>query len=481
MMNQYPSAQNKPVSLWMEQMGSDLPSRPAIERDMEVDVAIIGAGYTGLWAAYYLKRKAPHLRIALFEARHLGFGASGRNGGWLMGHMLGEFAFLSALPESERLAFHRLVSSIPDEAGDVFAREGIDCGFRKGGMLTCAARYPEQADRLAAELEFYRSRGLTDEDNRFLTPAEIARHVRIHNVEGAIYSPHCATIHPAKLVFGLAETLERMQVEIYENSPVSDWKSGELTARDHRVRAKWVVPCVEGHAAELAPLGRYQLAVQSLQVATEPLAPAIWDEIGMAEGEAVHEMSRVVTYFHRTRDDRLVFGARGSYRFGGKLRQDFTLSPQEIDYRRRLITELFPQLAGVKITHGWGGNLGMTRRFRPFMLADRRSGIASAGGYGGEGVGASNLAGRTLADLILGEDSLLTRAPWAIRDKSLDEALKVWEPEPFRWLGYSAVVNAFTWEDRVLANPKSPAPYRKFAIAVADGVSRAVAPELLIG
>ncbi|MDP3814570.1 FAD-dependent oxidoreductase, partial [Pseudomonas sp.] len=158
-------------------------------------------------------------------------------------------------------------------------------------------------------------------------------------------------------------------------------------------------------------------------------------------------------------DDRLVFGARGGYRFGGRLRTDFNLSEAERGLRRHLFGELFPQLKDVRISHAWGGNLGMARRFRPHMLIDRQSGIALSGGYGGEGVGASNLGGRTLAELILGTSSELTRQPWVLDGQSI-RRLPRWEPEPLRWLGYNAIIHSFAFEDRILANPHSP-PWRR--------------------
>jgi glycine/D-amino acid oxidase-like deaminating enzyme len=247
---------------------------------------------------------------------------------------------------------------------------------------------------------------------------------------------------------------------------VTHWQSGSLRTAKAGVRAAWVVPAVEGYATTLAPLGRYQLPVQSLIVATEPLPASTWDEIGLRHGQAFGESSRQVTYGQRSADNRLVFGARGGYQFAGKLRQDFDLTDSEVELRRYLFGELFPQLKNVRITHSWGGNLGMSRQFRPHMLCDHTTGIALSGGYGGEGVGASNLGGRTLADLILGLDTPLTHQPWVIRERGL-EALKAWEPEPCRWLGYNAIIRSFVHEDQVLANPDTAPWRRKLAISVA--------------
>jgi glycine/D-amino acid oxidase-like deaminating enzyme len=455
------------ISLWMDQLDDPLTPRPALTEDIQADVAIIGAGYTGMWTAYYLKRQAPNLRIVILEAETAGFGASGRNGGWLMGAMLGEDRLLAKLSAHDRHTAHEVLHGIPDEVAQVLQREQIDCDYRKGGSLYCAARYPEQRDTLRAQLDSYHAQGHTEADYRWLSREELDQQLRIHNAYGAIYSPHCATIQPAKLARGLAHCLIGMGVELYEQSRVSHWEKGLIRTDRGSVRADWIVPAVEGYAASLPPLGKYQLPVQSLIVATEPLSNEIWASIGLDRGQAFSEWSRQVTYGQRTADNRLVFGARGGYRFGGKLRTDFNLTTDERELRRYLYCELFPQLKDVRITHAWGGNLGMARRFRPHMLVDRSNGIALSGGYGGEGVGATNLGGRTLADLILGKQTQLTQQPWVLGDKPLS-TLSSWEPEPLRWLGYNAIIQSFVHEDQVLAKPDSATWRRRLAITLAN-------------
>ena len=454
------------ISLWMDQLDEPLLARPALAEDLDVDVAIIGAGYTGLWTAYYLKLQAPGLKIAIIEAQTAGFGASGRNGGWLMGNLLGEDRLLADLSPVQRRASYDLLHNIPDEVEIVLEREGIACDYRKGGVLYCAARYPEQETSLRQYLDSLHKQGLNENDYRWLNPEQLAQQIRIAKPYGGIYAPHVATLHPAKLVRGLARTVERMGVRIYENSPVTHWQAGSLRTAQASVRSRWVVPAVEGYSVTLPPLGRYQLPVQSLIVATEPLSAATWDEIGLSNGQAFSESSRQVTYGQRTADNRLIFGARGGYQFAGKLRHDFNLTRSEIELRRYLFGELFPQLKNVQITHGWGGNLGMSRRFKPHMLCDHASGIALSGGYGGEGVGASNLGGRTLADLILQRDTELVHQPWVIPRRGLD-ALRAWEPEPCRWLGYNAIIRSFVHEDQTLANPATAPWRRKLASGVA--------------
>ncbi len=270
------------LSLWMNQLDDALEARPSLEESLEVDVAIVGAGYTGLWTAYYLKRRAPQLRVAIVEAETAGFGASGRNGGWLMGNLLGEDGLLAGLPPERRRAGYDLLHGIPDEVARVLQEEGIDCDYRKGGVLYCAARYPEQERRLRAYLHDLYAEGLDESDYRWLTPQELDQQLRIPGSYGAIHSPHCATIQPARLARGLARAVERLGVRLFEKSRVLHWQRSLLRTERGELRAEWIVPAVEGYAASLPPLGHYQLPVQSLLVATEPLPSSVWAEIGLS-------------------------------------------------------------------------------------------------------------------------------------------------------------------------------------------------------
>jgi len=461
----------KHISLWMDELDHKVIARPCLDQDRDVDVAIIGAGFTGLWTAYYLKRQAPQLNVVILEAQTSGFGASGRNGGWLMGGMLGESRVLSSLSPERRKVAYRLLQAIPDDVHAVLLREGIDCHYRKAGLLNCAARYPEQATRLRHELQALYAEGHDESDYQWLDAQQLAAQVRIPGAYGAVYSPHCATISPARLVRGLADAVERLGVTIHDHSPVTNWYGREVRTDKACVRAQWVVPAVEGYAADFAPLRKIQIPVQSMLVATAPLPAELWSQIGLHQGQALCEHSRQVTYAQRTLDDRLVFGARGGYRFGGRLRSDFQLTEDEIGLRRRLMESLFPSLRGVHLSHAWGGNLGMARRFRPHMLCDKQQGIALAGGFGGEGVGATHLAGQTLADLILERDTSRVDQPWVLREKSLN-ALASWEPEPCRWIAYKGIMSAFANEDRVLADPHSTPWRRTLASKIATSLER---------
>ncbi len=458
----------KDASLWFDSLDENIKTRRALQAELNVDVAIIGAGYTGLWTAYYLKKQQPNLSIAIVESQTAGFGASGRNGGWLMGGMAGESKYLSLLPKEERQAGYDLLFNIIDEVADVLKTENIQCDLNRGGAVYAAARYTEQINNMKNLLKHYHDEGLSEEDYYWLDKDQLAEKVHMRNGFGGIFTPHCATINPAKLVRGLARCVEKMGVAIYEKSPVTCIKNKCVHTQHGSLKANVIVPATEGFSNELLNIKKYVLPVQSLIIATEPLSKSQWDEIGLHTRPAFSDGGRLTTYGQRSQDGRLIFGARGGYMFGGKSRYDFTLQDPAFRLREKLMVDLFPSLKNVNVTHGWGGTLGMSRNFTPFAIYDPKTGIASAGGYSGEGVGASNLFGRTLAQMILQNDTLLTRMPWVFTPATHKQALKKWEPEPFRFITYKTVLSCFSWEDD-LYNKSGVAPWRKkIAGAVCD-------------
>lgn len=450
----------KNTSFWFNTMDQEPTVRPSLPSDTNADVAIVGAGYTGLWTAYYLKTLAPHLKVVILEADIAGYGASGRNGGWVAGSVTGLEKYLAPLSMEERKACCRVLFENVDNIGERLQQEGIDASFHKGGVLYAAARYPEQVAMQRKVLKGLYQAGHTEDDCWWLDARELSEKVRLRNGYGAIFKRHCATINPARMVRGLAEAVERKGAQIYEKTRVTAIRPGEVETEHGTVRASIVVPALEGYSSTVGNLGRLIIPVQSLIVATEPLSQAQWDEIGLAERPAFCDGSRMVSYGQRSADGRMIFGARGGYVYGGVPRSEFSLGDEEFRVREELMYDLFPMLKGVKITHGWGGSLGMPRNFAPHAVFDAKSGIATAGGYGGQGVGPSHLFGRTLADLILGRETQFTQMPWVFNNATPQRALKKWEPEPFRWLTSQTIVKAFTWEEN-LYQFKENAVWRK--------------------
>ncbi|ALP42653.1 NAD(P)/FAD-dependent oxidoreductase [Aeromonas schubertii] len=465
-------------TLWAHTLGEPLTPRPPLTRDLDVDIAILGAGYSGLWSALLLKRRDPSLRIALLEAGIAGEGASGRNGGWLMGGFSGDLSYLAMLDGERREQTRRLITGTVARAATELAGLGIACDLEHGGNLHMAARYPEQRLRLEEELATLRQAGFGEEDVRRLEGAQAQDALQLPDGDLALYTPHCARVHPLKLVRGLARAVEAAGISLYEQSPVLRLSPGSVHLKEHTVRAGVIVSALEGYQRLLGLDQGATLPVQSLLLATEPLSESQWQHIGLHRHETFADASRLVTYGQRSADGRLVFGARGGYRFGGQVRTRFPFTPRylgdapkgdEFDLRADLLLALFPHLAGVAITHGWGGTLGMARRFRPHALFDPRLGLATLGGYGGEGVGASLLFADTLSELILGGDGSLATQPWAYRG-SLTTHLRRWEAEPIPWLGYGAISGLFQLEERLLRRPVRPSLPLTLVTPLADAL-----------
>lgn len=470
-MPQYPN-----ISYWMSSYQPYHSTvRPALSQGLDVDVAIVGAGYSGLWTAYYLKQQAPDLTVVMLEANTVGFGASGRNGGWLMGALEGEDNLLSGLSPQQKLKARQAIYGIVEEAKRVFEQENIDCDFSHGGWINTAARYPEQLSMLQDSIKELHAAGHTEDAYRWLERDKLKARLNVHNTYGGIFSPHAARIQPAKLAIGLAQTAERLGVKIFEKSPVTQIKTSkqganELITEGGRIKADIVLPCVEGFSYKLEEQRRYILPIQSLIVATEPLSDTQWQDIGLHNNEVFSDACRLITYGQRTADNRLAFGSRGTYQFGGKPKSTFSDSAAVFSDISALMREFFPALEQTPISHCWGGTLGMPRSKSPHALFDPHTGVGSIGGYAGEGVGASNLMARTLTDLILHKDTELTNMPWAHRT-TMKKALRRWEPEPFRWLAYKSILATLMKEESILSNPASPTWKRKMIHSIAGAAN----------
>jgi glycine/D-amino acid oxidase-like deaminating enzyme len=430
--------------LWLEESGDDLTPRSALEGSIDVDVAIVGAGYTGLWTAYYLKRADPSLRIVILEREIAGFGASGRNGGWVSALFPASYAKLAALPGSSRDAAVRMMQAMResvDEVGAVASREGIDCDYHKGGTIGFA-RSASQLARIRARVATARSWGETEQDLRLLGPAEAAEVAHAAGSLGAVYTPHCARIQPARLARGLSRLVERLGVRIYEQTAVTAIAPSLASTTHGTVRADTVIRATEGFTPALPGSQRTVAPVYSLVVATEPLSAAVWAEIGLSSYPTFKDHRHLIIYGQRTADDRLVFGGRGApYHFGSDVKPGYDHEERVFADLRETLVELFPAVDGAAFTHAWGGPLGISRDWMPSVGLDRATGVGWAGGYVGDGVSTTNLAGRTLADLVTGRDSDLISLPW------VNHRSRRWEPEPLRWLGINAGLRAMSAAD----------------------------------
>jgi glycine/D-amino acid oxidase-like deaminating enzyme len=428
------------VSFWLSTL--DTTPRPRLGGDLDVDVAVVGAGYTGLWTAYYLAAADPSLRVAVLEKEYAGYGASGRNGGWCSA------LFPVPLPVLARrhgrdaaIAVRSALESTVDEVGRVAAGEGIDCHWAKGGTVVLA-RTPAQLAKAREEVATARAFG---EELELLTAAEARERCGATNVLGGTFTQHCAAIHPGRLVRGLASVVAGRGVGLYEQTPVVEIRPGAAVTPFGTVKAPVVVRATEGFTPALPGYRRTVAPVYSLMVATPPLPESFWSSVGLAARETFSDFRRLIIYGQRTADDRLAFGGRGApYHYGSRVRPAYDRHPRVFDALRRVLADLFPALGpDVPVSHSWGGPLGIARDWWPSLGFDRESGLAWAGGYVGDGVATTNLAGRTLADLILGKESELTTLPW------VGHRSRRWEPEPLRWLGINTALRWVTASDAI--------------------------------
>ena len=404
--------------------------RPPLDGAVSADVVIVGGGFTGLWTAVHVLRLEPSAKVVVLEANTCGFGASGRNGGWVTSHFAGSrVATAKRHGRDAAIRFQRAMFAAVDDLGAAAAEEQIDCHYYKGGTLTFATTRPE-VGRLRALLDDERSWGFTESDYRWLDPAEASASVAAAGVLGALHSPHCARIQPARLAVGLAAAVERRGGSIVERTRATSIEPGVVRTEHGAVKAPVVVRATEGFTRDLPGLRRRLAPLHSLMIATAPLPPSTWERVGWSARETLADGRHLFVYAQRTADDRIAIGGRGvPYRYGSRYITTFDDTHRVFADLTRSLFALVPDAAGAPITHRWGGPLGVPRDWYPSVGLDRSTGLAWAGGYVGDGVTTSYLGGRTVAALLLEQDTPDTALPW-VGHHSRD-----WEREPLRWLG----------------------------------------------
>ncbi len=453
------------ISYWLESSGDDLTPRPALDGSTDCDVAILGAGYTGLWTAYYLLRRDPGLRVVVLERDIAGFGASGRNGAWCppgLNISLDRLARLHGRDAARRQ--YEILFDTVDEIGRVATAEGLEIDWRRGGELDIA-RGPQHLPSMEESYRTLEAFGLAGH-YRLLDAAETAEHVRVEGALGALYTPDAAVLHPGKLVRGLARLVERLGATIHEETEVTDVRPGPrpaLVTPRGTVTATTVVLAGEAYLTRLRRLHRQLIPVYSLIVLTEPLPEDVWAAIGWRASELLASYRLSVDYLSRTADGRILFGGRGApYRFGSPIRDAYDRHGPTHEMLRDMARAWFPAIRDARFTHAWGGPLGMPRDWHPTISYDRSTGVASARGYIGHGVATTNLAGRTLADLVTGTESELVSLPL------VGHHSPNWEPEPFRWLGIRYTQDAMLRLDRSAERTGTPPSGRSLAERIAS-------------
>lgn len=441
-------------SLWHDTAG------PAVEIERQplpkhADVVIIGGGYTGLWTALHLLRYSPGTRVVVIERHQVGFGASGRNGGWASAFFPTPMPKIARESGNERaIAMQHAMYRVVDELAIWASQEGIDCDYAKSGSILFA-RNAGQVANLRAEVARHRAWGATDTDWAALNAVDTRTRINAEGIQAGAFTPHCAAIHPLKLVNGLARAVIRRGGIIIEGINGLSYSRGTVSTDHGIITAEAVVRATEGFTAQLETFRNTMIPVYSQMLATEPLSPAQWSDIGLHYRETFSESRHVVIYGQRTADDRIAFGGRGSrYQWASRIHPSMDVNAKTHSYLVKTLTDFFPQLHDVRITHVWGGALGVSRDYFPSVrFAD---GVGTAGGYIGDGVTSSALAGATMADLVLGVKSERTLLPWVNR------ASRNWEPEPLRWIAANTMITGLQLADREEALTGRPSRIANF-------------------
>lgn len=434
------------ISYWFRQLyPSGVTQRPALDASREADVCIVGAGYTGLWTAYAVLCADPSQKVVLLDAEVAGYGASGRNGGAVIAQFNGSRDYWTKRGgRGGAIAMERAVQDAVAQVGAAVEREGIDCSYSRNGVMM-VARTPLEAERFKASIAEDREWGLTEEDTRFLSAADVLERIQVDGALGARFSAHCASIQPGALVRGLADTVERLGATIYEGTRVTAIEPGVArTASGHTVRAPFVVRATEAYTDSLSTHKRIMVPVHTSMLVTEVLGDDVWERIGWTGREALLA-EHPFLHLQHTADHRITIGGddnRIPYRYGSAPSRDEAAPQRVFDMYRHELARLFPALRDAPIEHSWQGVFAAPRNWAPGVGLDRATGLAWAGGYVGEGVATSNLAGRTLADLMLGRDTELTRLPY------VGPPARKWEPEPLRAIGSAAIAAMRQFGDR---------------------------------
>lgn len=434
------------VGFWHETV-TIAPGAP-LEGDLSCDVAIVGGGFTGLSTAYELKKAAPDLDVVLLERVFVGYGASGRNGGFIMplmgwdltdlAHKVGE----AGARDAYRLTYDAVAHTI-----GVIRDNRIDCDLEQTGYLLLAT-CPARAEHLRQELDLARRLGF---DLQWLEGESLYPYIRSNAFRSGVFDPSPAVVNPAKLVRGLKSLAESVGVRVYEQTPLVELNDGRpVVLRTPRgtVRASQVVLAVNGYGPALGLMRSRIMPVHTYIILTEPLAKADLEAIGWGAKRASLETARnFIHYFRLTADDRILFGGEdATLYYGGKLLDAHPPTFRRLEARFR---EYFPALDHVQIAHRWGGVLAVTLDMLPtFGVCVEQGNIFYGCGYSGHGVALGNYAGRILAPHILkgagrtiSPEKLLT--PFFFNRKPI--ALP---PDPLRYVGLQLYRAALHAQDR---------------------------------
>lgn len=427
-------------SLWAS--GSESLIASPGEPNVSYDIAIIGGGFSGLWSAFHLIKDNPNLKIAVFEGKNYGFGASGRNGGWVSTDYPVSRSTLEKRygTTATELLFSALQRAIA-EIGEFSRAHAPLAHFVKSGTVMFARNQAQEI----------RLRQQADDLHIWQSKLELEQKIRVNGARGGLFNPECATVDPMGLLSGLFEYLKNSEVQLFDHSYATA-VSGGVLVKSRIVQAPVVIQATEAYGAP----GRDFIPLYSQMVATEPISSEIWDEIGANERFTFAEGSHLINYAQRTSDNRLAIGGRGAtYPYKSKLRDAKEMTAAVHENIKDLARRWFPQLKDVEFTHAWGGAVAITRQWEPYIQFNPQTGFGRIGGYAGDGVTMSYLAAKTLADLVNERRNQLTQLHF------VNAPVRKWEFEPLRFASVNSLVKLSGFADKEEAITKRPSVVSK--------------------
>ncbi len=429
-------------SFWLATYGDYLPNSPLMG-DIKVDIAIIGAGYTGLSTAYNLCKDDQGISVAVFEGEVVGFGASGRNGGFSMTLFGLEPAVTKALFGHQRtIEAHRYMERSVDYVDQLVKKSNIQSDYWYPGFLR-AATTPGYVKRIQHDLDILTSMGISG--LAWIEADPIKNEVNSPRFLGGWWEPRSGLLNPAKQVRELKRLALEFGAQIYEETPILEIQRHTnyiLKTPKGDVTANKVIFATNAYSHLIPQLKRKQVPAFTHMVVTEPLTQAQLDVIGWKNRQGIEDARNLVHYFRLSIDNRIVMGGSDvSLAYGGNMEYD--LNPHTFADLERDIVWLFPHLKGIQITHRWGGPVSVPIQMAPAIgfLGDERA-IYSLGCVG-HGVSMTHLNGRTLADLALERKTDLTDV-WFV-----NRSVIPWPPEPIRMIASQAIRGYLRLEDRI--------------------------------
>ena len=420
----------QPDLYWLDADPLEPKAHPTLIGDTTTDLCIVGAGYTGLWTALLAKEANPERNVIIIEQRETGAGASGRNGGFCSyslthGFMNGYTRFKDEMATIERLGRENL-----EAIAETIKRYGINCGFELTGEISVANEEWQMAG-LIEEADLRNSFG----DNvEILSKEEMQSRVNSPISVGGLWDPDgTALIDPARLVWGLEKACLKNGVQIFENTSATKLERTSKGIIVHtpygNVHAQRVALATNVYRSLVRRAKKYVVPVYDFQLVTEPLTPEQMDSIGWKNREGLSEAGNQFHYYRLTKENEILWGGYDAiYNFRGKVRSEYETSAETYAHLAEAFLETFPQLKGIKFTHGWGGAIDTCTRFTQFWGRAHRGRVAYVMGYTGLGVGSSRFGAQVMLDLLDGVDNERTQLSM-VRKKTIP-----FPPEPFKFI-----------------------------------------------